>query len=257
MTATPPVHAVPSWLREVPLAHRGLHGAGRPENSLAAFAAAVAAGVGVELDVHRSRDGVPVVCHDFDLHRVAGRPDRIADLDAAALAAVRLEGTDECLPSLRDVLRVLADVPVMIEIKNASRTATPVEPAIAALIGAHAGPVCVASFNPRSIVWFRRNAPEVVRVLTAGPLDGVPMPGPIRWSLRTLKWVRAADPHAVSYDLAGVDDPVVQRYRERGGTVVTWTVKSHDDLARAREYADNVIFEGLDPVAVRRGAGEG
>ena len=48
-----PRRPLPGWVTDVPLAHRGLWSDdGPPENSLAAFAAARDAGVGVELDVH-------------------------------------------------------------------------------------------------------------------------------------------------------------------------------------------------------------
>ena len=51
------------WLCERPIAHRGLHNlhAGIPENSLAAFAAAVADGYSMELDVQASADGQAMV----------------------------------------------------------------------------------------------------------------------------------------------------------------------------------------------------
>lgn len=241
----PLLPAPPAWLREVPLAHRGLHGDGAPENSMAAFAAAAAAGVGVELDVHRSRDGVPVVIHDQDLARLAGRPDRISQLDVAELAAMRLGEDGAGIPRLADALSVLSDVPVMVEVKNLTAAASLLEPAVANLLATHAGPVCVASFNPRSLAWFRRHAPDLPRVQTAGPMATVPLPAPLRWSLRTLRWLRAAQPCAVSYDLAGVAHSAVQAYRAAGGTVVTWTVASRRDLAHARRYADNVVFEHL------------
>lgn len=50
-------------------AHRGLHdNAGEaPENSMAAFCKAVEAGYGMELDVHVTKDGIPVIFHDFKL----------------------------------------------------------------------------------------------------------------------------------------------------------------------------------------------
>lgn len=241
----PLLPAPPAWLREIPLAHRGLHGDRVPENSMAAFAAAAAAGIGVELDVHRSRDGVPVVVHDQDLVRLAGRADRVADMDVAELAAVRLGDGDGGIPRLADAMAVLTDVPVMVEVKNLTAAATPLEPAVASLLATHPGPVCVASFNPRSLAWFRRFAPDLPRVQTAGPLATVPIPAPLRWSLRTLRWLRAAQPCAVSYDLAGVEHSAVQAYRAAGGTVVTWTVASPQDLDHARQYADNVVFEHL------------
>lgn len=247
----PLLPAPPDWLREVPLAHRGLHGDGIPENSLAAFEAAAAAGVGVELDVHASRDRVPVVVHDPDVVDRDGTRRRIADLDAAALGALRLDGTIQGVPRLDQALAVLVDVPVMVEIKNVRVGAGLLESGVAAALTRHRGPACVASFNPRSLVWFRHHLPDVPRAQTSGPLAGVPMPGVLRWSLRTLRWLRAVQPAAVSYELAGLDDSAVQAYRGAGGTVVAWTVTTPAELRRARRYADNVVFERLPVAEVR------
>ena len=70
------------------IAHRGAS-AHAPENTLAAFRIAIDAGAdGVELDVRLSKDGIPVVVHDRDLKRLAGRVDAIADLKAEELALV-------------------------------------------------------------------------------------------------------------------------------------------------------------------------
>lgn len=245
------MNGAPSWLREVPLAHRGLHGPDRPENSLAAFAAAAAAGVGVELDVQRTLDGIPIVFHDHDLDRLTGWSGRVADARWAELEALALADTDHGIPTLADALGVLQDVPVMVEIKNVDRRAGPLEPAVAAMLSRHDGPACVAGFNPATIGWFARNAEHLVRVQTAGPLAEVAMPAPVRWSLRSLRFLALTRPHAVSYDLAGIDHPAVQAFRATGGTVIAWTVRSLEDLTRAREYADNVIFEGLDHAVVR------
>jgi glycerophosphoryl diester phosphodiesterase len=240
----------PSWLRDTPLAHRGLHGPDRPENSLAAFAAAAEAGIGVELDVRRTADGVPVVFHDQALERMIGSPGTIETSTLARVAAMRLAGSGEGVPTLVDALGVLGTVPVMIEIKSVDRRAGLLEPEVAAIVDAHPGPVCVAGFNPASIRWFTVHAPRIVRVQTAGPLREVTMPRVMKWSLRTLRFVAWTRPDAVSYDLTGVDHAVVQAFRAGGGTVITWTVRSQADLDRAREFADNVIFEDLPPAMV-------
>ena len=54
-----------AWLGEWDYAHRGLHGPGLPENSPAAFAAAIGRGMGIECDVQRSYDGQAMVFHAF------------------------------------------------------------------------------------------------------------------------------------------------------------------------------------------------
>ncbi len=239
----------PSWLVEVPLAHRGLHGPGVPENTAAAFAAARAAGVGVELDVRLAADGVPVVVHDRGLDRLAGMPGWVADHSSDDLARLRIAGTDEGVPSLARALAVLGDTPTMVEVKAESLRSTALEPAVAGVLATHPGPTCVASFSPMSLRWFRRWAPDVVRVLTSAPTT-LALGGRDRW-LANLQTVGMVDPAAVSYDVHGLHLRAVRRHRDAGGRVVTWTVRTDDDLTTARAAADNVIFEGLDVADVR------
>ena len=95
--------------RTLRLAHRG-DWRGAPENSLAAFTAALAVPAcdGLEFDVRASSDGVPVINHDATLARVHGRPERVDALTAAALGALGV-------PTLAEVLatvgrRVFLDV---------------------------------------------------------------------------------------------------------------------------------------------------
>lgn len=240
----------PSWLRDVPLAHRGLHRPGVPENSLAAFAAARDAGVGVELDVWLSRDGQAVVAHDADLTRTTGHAGRVAELTVSELAGRRLGGSDEHVSTLAEALAVLGDTPVMIEIKNPTLTTSRLESVVAAAVKDHAGAVCVASFNPRTVSWFRRQAPDVTRVLTIGPPAGVSLQDVARRALTGLQWLPRVAPHALSHDLRGLDAASVQRHRDGGGTVITWTVRTTEDLVRAHDFADNLIFEDLDPIEV-------
>ena len=92
------------------LAHRGYH-ADAPENSLAAFAAAVAIGVdGIETDVRLSRDGLPVIIHD----RVTARKRAVADLTRREIEA----DAGHAVPVLAEILDAFPDVLWNIEIKN-------------------------------------------------------------------------------------------------------------------------------------------
>jgi len=67
-----------AWLRNTPIAHRGLHDSTRDENSLGAFANAISHGYAVELDVRLTKDGVPVVIHDSKLDRTFGIDDSVS-----------------------------------------------------------------------------------------------------------------------------------------------------------------------------------
>lgn len=80
------------------VAHRGFSAAHR-ENSPDAWRAAHEAGADfVEADIRMTGDGTLVCCHDADLERLAGRHDAIADIDAASLAAVTVEGAAAAPP---------------------------------------------------------------------------------------------------------------------------------------------------------------
>ena len=107
-----------AWLKGREYAHRGLHGPGRVENSRAAFVAAIEAGMGIECDIQRSRDGWPMVFHDWDFARLLGRPDKGADLAAEEWRALRYADGEApmSLPELLDL--VAGRVPLLIEIKS-------------------------------------------------------------------------------------------------------------------------------------------
>lgn len=113
-------------------AHRGRHGGGAAENTLAAFRAAAALRVGVETDVRLDRDGVPYLFHDRRLRGVAVAGLSLAELRAAAGFAV---------PSLDEALEACPDVYWNLEIKEDAAVAP-----LCARLRRFSGRVLVSSF---------------------------------------------------------------------------------------------------------------
>ncbi len=100
-------------------AHRGSHW-NQVENSLPAFEDAYEAGCdGVEFDVQLSRDGIPVIFHDDDLKRLAGRGESIFDLDAAELRGLTLRqnGKTAPLPTFEEFMRRSGERRFYLELK--------------------------------------------------------------------------------------------------------------------------------------------
>lgn len=237
----PEPHRV-AWIGEHDYAHRGLHGASGPENSPAAFAAAIARGMGIECDVQRSGDGRAMVFHDWDLDRLTGESGPVARRTAGELGAIRLSGGDDTIPSLRQVLdQVGGRVPILIEVKSRRDMRVPslclaVRRDLEGYRGAHA----VMSFDPRVSRWFADHSPLTVRGLVVTEEDDRALAGQVRRHLAL--W--HARPDFLAYDVRDLPSPFVAAQRKRGLPVATWTVRSPDLRRRAAEYADAPIAEG-------------
>lgn len=155
----------------VNFAHRGLHSRDLrvPENSLAAFELAAQAGYGIELDVQLSKDGQVVVFHDDTLDRVCGVHGRVDDFDYSRLRDMRLCGTEQTIPLFTDVLRVIRGRgPLLVELKTGPRNRELCEKTYA-ILSEYRGEVCIESFNPLIVAWFRFHAKDLVRGQLAQP----------------------------------------------------------------------------------------
>jgi glycerophosphoryl diester phosphodiesterase len=248
--------ALPASLLARPIAHRGLHdrAAGVIENSPAAFAAAIAAGYGIELDLQLSADGVAMVFHDDSLDRLTGESGPVRDRDAAALGQIALTGsqTGDRIPTLAAVLEQVAGrVPLLIELKDQSQglgAAPPdLERAVAQTLAGYAGDVAVMSFNPAMMAAMADLAPDLPRGITSCGFD------PAEWktlspetcaALREIGSYDAVGACFISHDWRDLGAAPVAALRSRGVPILCWTVKSAEVEQAARQLADQITFEG-------------
>ena len=240
--------------RSLPLAHRGYHdrAAGRPENSRAAFRAAVAAGYGIELDVQLAADGQAVVFHDDQLDRLTARTGPVLSYTTAELDRIRLLGSDETIPALTTVLELVGGrVPVLIEIKDRAGALAPtdgrLETAVAAALAGYPGPVAVMSFNPDCVARMARLAPLIPRGLTTecfDPAQWAPLSPALCARLREIPDYDPTLSSFISHKAADLSYPRVGDLKAQGAAILCWTVRSPQAEARARLVAQNITFEG-------------
>lgn len=234
-----PPHARHAWLTARPYAHRGLHGRAIPENSRAAFLAAIDAGHGIELDARLSRDGLAVVFHDADLARMTGRTARVADHTAAELSRLNLAGTADRIEPLPAILTLVARrAPLLIEIKTDGdpRVAARLSLSVRHALEGYRGEVAVMSFDPTVGAWFAQHAPHVTRGLVVG------RSAPRDFLRRRLTFQRAS-PHFLAHDVRALPSRLAARARRGGLPVLAWTVRSAHDWEVAQAHADQIIFE--------------
>ena len=228
-------------------AHRGAS-ALEPENSLAAFARAAHDGAdGVELDVLCCATGEVVVFHDDDLVRLAGRPERIADLPLHEVRAVTLSSGAR-IPTLEEALEVCGPrLRVNVEIKTTGYGGGRLGPlvgGVAAILErtASASRVLVSSFHPRAVWLWMRRAPLV----PAGLLFEAQGARPLReaWAHR---WLH---PRALHPEWVLCTPSRVRRWHLQGYQVNAWTVDDPHALhALAAMEVDGIITN--DPARSR------
>lgn len=241
---------------EAPLAHRALHDVarGRPENSRAAIQAALGLGYGIEIDVQLSADGHAMVFHDYQLERLAQDSGPIRQRSCADLQKVVLRGSDEGIPSLPEVIEIVAGkVPLLIEIKDQDgimgANVGALEQAVARDIHGYSGALAVMSFNPNSVQQMAIHAPKVARGLVTSAYtaeDWPLLPKGTRDRLRRIPDYDATGSSFVSHEVEDLGSERVAELKRSGAAILCWTVRSAAQEAQARKVAQNVTFEGYE-----------
>jgi len=209
--------------------HRGLMGV-EPENTLRSFRRADRAGLDViELDLHLSKDGHLVVIHDAEVDRTTDGTGRVAELTLSELRALDA-GHGERLPLFAEVVEAVT-APLQAEIKD--RGAARVLAGEIERLGIQ-DRVTVISFHGQALREIRTLLPDIPLALVSGRSTGT---APER--------AVALGAGMISCELAHLDAEVVSRAHTAGLKVITWTVNTAEELARARAL-------GLDGVVTDR-----
>ncbi|MDB5559535.1 MAG: glycerophosphodiester phosphodiesterase [Enterovirga sp.] len=247
--------SAPAWLTERPIAHRGLHVAaeGRFENTLAAAEAAIAGGFAIECDVQLSADGEAVVFHDHTLDRLTALGGPVRERPAAELARTAIGRSEDRIPTLPAFLdRIGERTPLVIEIKSRFDGDERLARRTAEVLRDRKGRIAVKSFDSAIVGLVRRIAPDLPRgIVGQSRYDGGDAaqlsPERLRAMTDLLHWDET-QPHFISW--RHLDLPCAAAFLPRqlaGVPVMTWTIRSPEDAARARAHADQIVFEGFLP----------
>jgi glycerophosphoryl diester phosphodiesterase len=201
--------------------HRGAP-AEFPENTLAGFARAKDLGVyGIELDVHLSKDGVAVVCHDETLDRTTNAKGAIADYTVAELREVDA-GDGQYVPTLLEVLELVGDsLHVDIEVKANAAGAAVLE-----TVGKVPGlRWLVSSFDWDVLRYVRtQDAKADLWVLTMGATDDA------------IEVYHELDAKALAIWDKAVDGDIAEFLQEKNIPWWPWTVNDPDRARQAFEW---------------------
>lgn len=234
-------------------AHRGYHDKPEiPENSMAAFRRAIKYGLPTEIDVHLIADGSLVIFHDEELERETGVKGIIEDYDITNLSKLRLEGTDELIPTFDEVLELYegTGLPLLIELKVNRGNYAALTRAVVERLDRYSGPFALQSFDPRVLLELKKIRPQYARGQLAKEFhrktDGiafyqVPLLTNMVLNLLT-------KPDFISYKFKDRSNRTLRRgVDKKGMTEASWTIRSPKALKAAVNAGCIPIFEKIDP----------
>lgn len=232
-------------------AHRGLHDAQRPENSMAAFRAALENGFGIELDVHLLADGNLAVMHDSSLKRTAGADITMEELTTEELTQYRLGDTEETIPTFRQVLDLFdGKAPLIVELKSVNNNYAALTDATCRMLAEYNGTYCVESFDPRCVLHLKKHYPQLVRGQLAENFfrSTGSLPVILKFILTNHLGNFLTRPDFVAYkydDRKNIGTFLTRRVLGLQG--VSWTIRSKEDFDTAVKEGWLPIFEGFRP----------
>lgn len=232
-----------SWLTKRPVAHRGFHDLNdkRWENTLPAFEAAAQRGYAIECDVHLTSDGVPVIFHDHGLQRLTGTQGDIWQRTAAEMAALRIGGTGDHPPTLREMLDLVAGrVPLVVELKGIPGHDEGLVERVCEMLRAYGGTAAIMSFDHWLIRQFPAHARDIPTGLTAC--------GSLTHELEQHFSMLGHGISFVSYGVFDLPNPFITFVREKlDMPVISWTVREQADVTKTFAHVDQMTFEGFEP----------
>ena len=250
----------PPWLVARPIAHRGLHGGGVVENSISAARAAIASGYAIECDVQLSADGEAMVFHDATLDRLTDGAGDIGAHDAGELARSRLGASADTIPTLAAFLAAIdGRSPLFCEIKSRFDGDIRLAARVAACVRDYSGPVALESFDPVVMGWLRENrSPLGLAHVPLGmvgqaryddPADEwAHLPADERGAMANFLHWPSTRPDFLSWSVRDLPHAIPFLSRAALGAPVTvWTVRTPEQAATARAWADQLVFEALRP----------
>lgn len=213
------------------IAHRGYWNETLTENGLQAFSNAIDHGLAFEYDIHLTKDGKLLVCHDENLLRTTGKEGIIENLTLREIKDGYRLLDGESLPTFEELLdRNGEKVPMVLELKvykkNYKALAKAAMKVLKARVKDHKN-VWVISFDPRALLYIH----GFVRALLVG-VDHI-------WTLKLRHFFESLD-----LEDCLVSDPRVIKYR-KGHPVNVWTIETSEQVAAVAPYVDTMTFQRL------------
>ncbi len=222
-----------NWLPNYPIAHRGLYDNKTiPENSLLAFQKAIEKGFPIELDLQLLEDNNIAVFHDIGLNRMTGESGSIHRRNKQKLSYLRLLNTKEKIPLVEEMLELVSGkVPLLIELKSRLLPGR-FEENLLKILKSYKGEFAIESFNPLTVLWFKLNAPDILRGMLS------------RSVYRAFLYTTFFPADFLAVNIQHLPQKLILK---KNKPIIGYTARSKEEISEAKRICDNIIFEKFLP----------
>ena len=203
------------------IAHRGIHNEAIPENSMKAFSLALKKNIPIEFDVHILKDKNIVVFHDDNLKRMTNKDKFIKECTYEEIKDLKLKNTDEKIPLLKDVLKlvdgkVLLDIELKMDVTDHS-----LEDGLIEILKDYNGEVILKSFDYRKVKYLKKHTNYKIGLLIKR------MSGFKDFIIRNINFNIIIKPDFLACNKNMLDCKSVKTFKK---DIYIWTIKNKDEL---------------------------
>ena len=238
-----------SWLKTSFFAHRGFHDLKGKivENSITAFEQAMTFDYGIELDVRMTKDQQIVVFHDTNLKRLCGVDVLVESTNLSALKTYTYVDTETSIPTLKEALYLIdGKVPLLIELKTKGN-AKMISKHVQNLLENYKGLYAIQSYDPRVLLWYKKNAPSVLRGQIAQRNRRKEKHALVRFLTNRMLLNVLTKPDFINYRISDLPRKQLDFMKKKGCPILSFTAKSQSDFDFVKKHYDNAMFEGFHP----------
>ncbi len=234
-------------LLEKPIAHRGLHNEKFPENSLCSISNAFKNNYNCEIDVRATKDNQIIVFHDDSFLRMCGINKKVNQVYYSEIMNCTLQKTNEKIPLLKDIINLLtSENALLIEIKNDGIN-TNLEKLIKEVLNNCTKNIFLQSFNPFSVKWLKKHFNKFPIGLITSDFKNDKMNWFLKYLLTRESLANFVKPDFAAVDINSKNHNLLIHIKKMNLPILTWTVNSDEKLIKAKQFADNIIFEKIIP----------
>lgn len=222
------------------ISHRGIHDNKEIfENTLEAFELAIKEDYIIELDIRLTKDKKIVVFHDINTKRITNKNMIIEESNYDELNNQNIIH----IPLMEEVLNLVnGKVPLLIEIKP-NKNNGEIESLLVSLLKKYKGKYAIQSFSPKTLYWFKRNHPDILRGQLASKFKKTKISSIKKIILRNMLLNTITKPNFISYKYNELSLAQIKKYQKKKVRIIGWTITNEIEYNHYKKYYDNLICE--------------